>query len=217
MLYFCSLVFKNLLAYAIGCHPLSYFCSRQAPNSSLLASQRTLVVRFVSKCLFSLICLLAFFIWWNDFLCSSFQSSLLFFFSLCESNGRSGADIYDRLGINFCKWCMLPISDLSCFRVFGGSIFMMASVFLSVGFIPSGFILYPNHVISRTANSHLCMLIAMFSLSNRASTLSSSFSWFVSVPLVSIIISSKKACVELMFASVKCKVHYFLKCCWHIC
>ena len=39
--------------------------------------------------------------------------------------------------------------------------------------------------------------------SNRASTLSSSFSWFVSVPLVIIIISSKKACAELMFASVK--------------
>ena len=109
-------------------------------------------------------------------MCSSFQSNLLFFiFSLCESNGRSGSDICDRLGINFCKRCMRPISDLSCFRVFGGSIFMLASVFRSVGIIPSGFVLYPNHVISLTANSHLCRLIAKFSLSNRANTLSSSF------------------------------------------
>ena len=80
---------------------------------------------------------------------------------------------------------------------------MMASVFRFVGIIPSGFILYPNHVISVTANSHLCRLIAKFYLSNRASTLSISFSWFVSDPLVIIIISSKKACAELMFASVK--------------
>ena len=130
----------------------------------------TLVVRFVSQCLFFIICLIAFF-WWNDFVCSSFQSNLLFFiFFLCESNGRSGADICDRLGMNFCKWCTLPISDLSCFRVFGGSIFMMASVFRFVGFIPSAFILYPNYYISVTANSHLCWFIAKFSLSNRAST-----------------------------------------------
>ena len=38
---------------------------------------------------------------------------------------------------------------------------------------------------------------------NWASTLSNSFSWFVSDPLVIIIISSKTACAELMFASVK--------------
>ena len=51
---------------------------------------------------------------------------------------------------------------------------MIDSVFLVVGMIPSGFILYPNHVISVTTNSHLCRLIARFSLSNGASTLFSS-------------------------------------------
>ena len=66
----------------------------------------------------------------NDFVYSSFQSSLLFFiFSLCEINGRSGAEICDRLGMNYGRWCILPISDLSCFSVFGGSNFMTDSVF----------------------------------------------------------------------------------------
>ena len=124
-------------------------------------------------------------------------------FSLCERNGLSDADIFDKFGMNFCKWCMLPINDLSCFRVFEGSIFIMASVFRFFGIIPSGFILYPNHVISVTANSHFCKLIAKFSLSKRVSTLSSSFSWSESDPLVIIIMSSKKACAELMFTSVK--------------
>ena len=131
----------------------------------------------VSKCLFSIISVIAFFICWNDFVCSSFHSSLLFFiFSLCERSGLSGADIFDKFGMNFCKWCMLPINDLSCFRVLGGSIFIMASVFRFVGIIPSGFILYPNNVISVTANSHFCKPIARFSLSKWVSTLSNSFS-----------------------------------------
>ena len=52
MLYFCSFVFRNLLSNAMRCHPLSYFCSRHAFNSSLLAWNGTRVGRFVSKCLF---------------------------------------------------------------------------------------------------------------------------------------------------------------------
>ena len=209
MLYFCSIVFRNLPAYAMGCHPLSYFWSKQAPNPSLLALQSTLVSRFVSKWLFSVICLIAFFIWLNDFVCSSFQSSLLFFIlSLCESNGRSGADICDRLGMNFFRWCILPISYLRCFSVFGGSNFMIDSVFRVFDTISSGFILYPNHVISLTANSHLCRFIARFSLSNRASTLFSSVSWFVSDPFVIIIISSRNACAQFMFASLKSMIFW---------
>ena len=119
MLYFCSFMFRNLLAYAMQCQSFAYFCSRHAPRPSLLASQRTRVCLFVSKCLFSVICLIAFFIFWNDFVCSSFQSILLFFiFSLSDSNGRNGADSCDRFAINFCKWCMLPTNDLSCFWMF---------------------------------------------------------------------------------------------------
>ena len=105
---------------------------------------------------------------------------------------------------------MLPISDLICISVFGGSIFKMTSVFRLVGIIPSGFILYPNQVIYVTANSHLCKLIAKFSLSNRVNTLSSSFSWPVSDTLVIIIMSSRKAFAELMFARVKSIIF------WHV-
>ena len=47
---------------------------------------------------------------------------------------------------------MLSNSDLSCFSVFGGSNFMIASVLQFVGRIPFGLILYPSHVISVTAN-----------------------------------------------------------------
>ena len=126
-----------------------------------------------------------------------------FIFSLCERSGLGGADIFDKFGMKFRKWCMLPINDLSCFRVLGGSIFIMASVFRFVGFIPSGFILYPSHVISVTANSNVCKLIARFSLSKRVSTLSDSFSWSESDPLVMIIMSSRKACAELMFTNVQ--------------
>ena len=42
--------------------------------------------------------------------------------------------------MNFCKWCMLPISDQSCFSVFGGSIFMIASVLRVVSMISCGLI-----------------------------------------------------------------------------
>ena len=101
MLYFCSFVFRNLLAYAMGCQSFTYICSRHAPRPSLLASQRTRVCLFVSKCLFPIICLIAFF--WKDFV---FFFPVYFAFSIfpvCNSNGRSGADSCVRFWINFCK------------------------------------------------------------------------------------------------------------------
>ena len=181
-----------------------------------LTLQRAVLSLFVSKSLISIICLIAFFMWLNDFVCSSFQSSLLFFiFSLCASKGCSGFDFSDRLGINFYGKCILPINDLSCFSVFGGSNFIIDSVFLVVGMTPFGFFLYPNHVISVAGNSHLCRLIAKFSLSSRTSTLFSSVSWLVSFPFVMIIMSFKNACAELIFTSVKPMI--FLECCRHIC
>ena len=80
------------------------FCSRHAPNPSCLVSHRTRVGRFVSKCLISNICFFAFFLCWNDFVCYSFQSILMFFlFSFWESSGRSGADNCERLRLNFCR------------------------------------------------------------------------------------------------------------------
>ena len=64
----------------------------------------------VSKCLFSIISVIAFFICWNDFVCSSFHSSLLFFiFSLCERSGLSGADIFDKFGMNFVSGVCSPL------------------------------------------------------------------------------------------------------------
>ena len=62
MLYFCSLQFRNRLAYAIGCQLFSKYCSRLAPRPFVLASHLTRVGFFVSKCLFSIICVIAFLI-----------------------------------------------------------------------------------------------------------------------------------------------------------
>ena len=188
----------------MGCHLFSYFCSSHAPRPSLLASHRTRVCLFVSKCLFSIICLIAFFICSNHFVCSSFQSSLQFFiFSLCDCSGRRGMS-YDKFGMNFCEGFTLPIIYLSCFKVFVGSIFIITSVLRVVVMIPSGLILYTNHVISVAAISHLFKLIARFSLSSLFSTLLNSVSWLVSDPSVLIFISSS--------------VNYiFLKCCRHVC
>ena len=178
MLYFCLLTLGNLLAYAIGCQLLSYFCLRHAPKHSLLASQCTRVYLIVSKWLFCIAWLQFLFI--GKSLCA--LCSNLFLFSLCDRRGRRGDENCVKLRMKFCRWCILPISDLSCFNVFCGSIFVIVFVLRVVGIIPSGLILCPNHVICLTANLALCRIFAKFSWSSLFSTLFSSASRFESEP-----------------------------------
>ena len=188
-----------MIAYAMGFQLFSYFCSRHAPQPSSLASHLTRVCLFVSKCLFSIICVIAFFICWNNFVCSLFQSLCYFLLFLCVIIvGVRGLSVVTGLGLIFVICLFYLITDLSCF-----CFFMIASVLRVVGMIPSGLILYPSHVISVTANSHLWKLTARFSLSNLFNTLSNSHSWILSDHFVMIIISSRNACAQWIFASVK--------------
>ena len=75
ILYRCSFLFRNLLAYAIGCELLFSFCSRHAPSPSLLASHLTRVSLFMLKCFCSIMFLIAFFMLLNAAECFSFHSS----------------------------------------------------------------------------------------------------------------------------------------------
>ena len=92
VLYFCSLQFKNRLAHAMGCQLLSRYCSRQPPSPFLLASHLTRVGFVVSKCLFSIICVIAFLILINARSCwlvpFSFEPFMLFF---VDNKGLRGA------------------------------------------------------------------------------------------------------------------------------
>ena len=75
--------------------------------------------------------------------CFSFHSN--FFFDVGDdSRGLSGADSVADFGMNLIRWWMLPMNDRNCLSVFGLSNWIIASVFLFVGFIPSAFILYPS-------------------------------------------------------------------------
>ena len=122
MLYLCSFLLRNLLAYAIGCHMLFCLCSRHAPKPSLLASHFTRVSQLMSKFFCSTIVLIACFILLNALVCISYHSNFLgVLFVGFVISGLSGALNAARFGMNFTKWCMLPINDLSCFSVFGFS------------------------------------------------------------------------------------------------
>ena len=149
MLFFCSFVFRNLLAYTMGCQLFSYFSSRHA--LSLLCLRHSLIVL---DGLHRNFCFLLF-VWLHfsvvGMICCVFHSILVccFLFFLCERVVvAQGADSCNRLWMNFFRWCMAPVKDLSGFSVFGGSIFLIASVLRLVGMVPLGLILYPSHVIS---------------------------------------------------------------------
>ena len=104
VLYRCSKLFRNLLAYAIGCHVGFTNCSKHAPRPFLLASHLTLVGQFTSNSLFSVIDFIASFILLNASVWSVFQSSLFCDFKLLfESNGRSGSLRVARFGVNFMR------------------------------------------------------------------------------------------------------------------
>ena len=216
MLYRCSKLFRNLLAYAIGYYVEFTNCSKHAPRPFLLASHRTLVGHLTSNNLFSVIDFIASFILLNASVWSVFQSSLLCDFKLLfESNGRSGSLRVARFGVNIMRWCMHPMNERSCLSVFGVSNLTIDSHFLLVGIIPFGCILNPSQTKFVFANSHFCSFIARFSLSRRFRILFISFSWSFREPLVIMSISSKNANFECMPSSVLSIV--FLKCCGHVC
>ena len=181
MLYLCSFLFKNLLAYAIGCQLLFCFCSRHAPSPSLLASHFTCVSLLILKCFCSTIFCIACFILLNATVCWSFHSNF-FLDVVADKRCLIGADSVARFGMNFIRWWMPPINYLCCFSVLGFSSWVIASVFCLVGFIPSEFILYPNHVNSFSPNWFLCRLIPRFSSFSLCKVLSTSFSWSSRVP-----------------------------------
>ena len=79
---FFSFVFKNLRAYAIGCHVLFCFSSRHVPRPSLLASHFTRVWHFMSKCFCSTLVLITCFTLLNAMVCLSSHSSFLGFLVL---------------------------------------------------------------------------------------------------------------------------------------
>ena len=116
--------------------------------------------------------------------------------------------------VNFIKWCMHPMNDLSCFSVFGISSLFIESHFRFVGVIPVGVIWYPSQVISFFANSHFCSFIARFSLSNWYNILSISFSWPDMFPFVMINMSSRKANLLRQFWI---RTSIFLEGCRHVC
>ena len=183
MLYFCSFLFKNLLAYAIGCQVLFCFCSRHAPGLSLLASHFTRVSLLILKCFCSTIFCIAYFILLNGIACCSFHSN---FFLDVEADriGLIGADSVAKLGINLIKLWILPKKDLNCFKVLGFSSWIIAIVFCLMGFIPSEMILYSSHMISSSPNSHLCRLIARFSSFSLCKVLSIYFHDLPGCPLL---------------------------------
>ena len=149
----------------------------------MLASHFTRVSQTMSKCFCSTIVLIARLILLNAFVYFSSQSSFFGVFDVeFVRSGRSGSDKVAKLGMNLTKWCMLHMNDLSCVSVFGFSSWMMASVFSFVGVIPSELILYPNQTIYVSPISHLCRLIARFSLSSQFNVVSISFSCWSSVP-----------------------------------
>ena len=113
-----------------------------------------------------------------------------------RSGADSVADSVARLGINLTNWCMPPINDLNCVSVLRLSKWMMTSVFLFVGVVPSELILHPSKFILVSQNSYLWRLMAKFSLSSLSRVLSISFSCCSSVPFDIIRISSRKAFVE---------------------
>ena len=70
MLYFCSAVFKNLLAYDMGNHPLFSHCSNVAPRPLRLASHLTRVSFSLTKCFCSVISDILFFMLFSASVCS---------------------------------------------------------------------------------------------------------------------------------------------------
>ena len=92
------------LAYAIGCQLESNSCSKHAPSPFLLASQRNLVGQFTLNSLFSVIALIASFIFVNDSVCSWLKSGLFCGFRiLFESSDRSGLERVAKLGMKFIR------------------------------------------------------------------------------------------------------------------
>ena len=177
------------------CHMLSVFCSSVAPNPNLLASHLTPVSLSTSKCLFSTIFAICVFMFSNVSVCLSshfnlFDAVTFSFFS----NGRNGSDILAKCGVNLIQWCMLPMNDLSCLRVFGMSSFCNASVLVINGVTPCGVILNPIHSIYCFANSHFCKLIASTFLFSRSSIISNVSSCSFSFPFVAINMSSNVIC-----------------------
>ena len=90
---------------------MSINCSRHAPSPFLTASHLTFVGLDESKCLFSIIFVIACFILLKATSCLSdhfnFEPLMLFF---VDSNCLRGAVIFNRFGINLVKWCMLPMN-----------------------------------------------------------------------------------------------------------
>ena len=103
ILYLCSFLLRNLLAYAIGCQLLFSFCSKHAPSPSLLASHFTRVSLLILKCFCSFMFRIAFFMFLNAAECFSFHSSF-FLDADDESSCLIGADNVAKFGMNFIKW-----------------------------------------------------------------------------------------------------------------
>ena len=98
-------------------------------------------------------------------LCSCDQSSGLFF-SVFFSSGRKAAAVCANFGIYRVRLCLAPIKLFNSLKVFGGDSFLIASVFLIRGFVPSLLMLKPNHSTCLNANLHLSNDIARFSSSS---------------------------------------------------
>ena len=119
MLYLSSSLVKTRLAYATGLHMESCFWSRHAASPFYL--RRFFSCFFCSIEIFVKL-VICFLLSSNAMVCSSFSSSLFWFFVLfLDSSVRRGSDSSPNLGVNFIRWCMQPMNDLSCLSVFCGS------------------------------------------------------------------------------------------------
>ena len=90
-------------------------CSREALNPLCDASVLFLVLRFSSKCVFSVRLIISCLIFSKVFVSSRFQWKIDFLFS----KGRSGLPKDAKFGTNLIYWFMEPKNNLNSFKFIG--------------------------------------------------------------------------------------------------